>query len=73
MYVCMYIYISFSSPWDFWRMRTIQMLSLLGLVNSLLMFLALHLDCLVNTVLFFLMPVYMGHISYNSKLASKGD
>lgn len=49
------------------------MLSLLGLVNSLLMFLALHLGCLVSTVLFFLMPVYMGHVSYNSKLASKGD
>ena len=29
--------------------------------------------CLVRTILFFLMPVFMGLISYNSKLDSKGD
>lgn len=69
----MYMGLFFFCPWDFWRMRTIQMLSLRGLVNSLLMFLALILGCVWLAVLFFLMPVFMGLLSYNSKLASKGD
>lgn len=44
------------------------MLSLLGIVNSWCMFLFIDVGCLVSTVLFLLMPVYMGNASYNSRL-----